>query len=206
MFCKKIYTFIDDATSLGEHYYNLVDGFNPSVDQFKGCLVVSVYNGATTYIMPYLYNDDVELLEITKDGKFYKISNVSMDELGDTTYIYDRTQLSYSKTEIDTKESAIYNAGNIIKSMFFAIGAEIIGVAIFCALEINMDSDFYYMLYTIFSSSIFFVVIIISFLLNYRFIIKKAKISARQKVVVSILVAIATAPYLFLLPLSPLGY
>ena len=107
---KKIYTFIDDATSLGEHYYNLVDGFNPGVDQFKGCLVVSVYNGATTYIMPYLYNDDIELLEITKDGKLYKISNVSMDELGDTTYIYDRTQLSYSKTEIDTKESAIYDA------------------------------------------------------------------------------------------------
>ena len=107
---KKIYTFIDDATSDGEHYYNLVDGFNPSVDQFKGCLVVSVYNGATTYIMPYLYNDDIELLEITKDGKFYKISNVSMDELGDTTYIYERTQLSYSKSEIDTKESAIYDA------------------------------------------------------------------------------------------------
>ena len=105
-----------------------------------------------------------------------------------------------------TKESAIYNAGNIIKSMFFAIGAEIIGVAIFCALEINMESDFYYRLHTIFSSSIFFVVIIISFLLNYRFIIKKAKISARQKVVVGILVAIATAPYLFLLPPSPLVY
>ena len=32
---KKIYTFIDDATSEGEHYYNLVDGFNPVADQFK---------------------------------------------------------------------------------------------------------------------------------------------------------------------------
>lgn len=104
---KKIYTYIDDATSDGEHYYNLVDGFNPSVDQFKGCLVVSVYDNETTYIMPYLVGDNVELLEIAKDGKFYKISGVSY---ADETYSYTRVALSYSKSEIDAKESAIYDA------------------------------------------------------------------------------------------------
>ncbi len=110
---KKIYTFIDtDSASIGQHYYELTTGYDPTADQFNGCLVVSVYNGATTYIMPYLYNDNVELLEITKDGKFYKISNVSMDELGDTTYIYERTQLSYSKSEIDTKETNLQNQIN----------------------------------------------------------------------------------------------
>ena len=95
---KKIYNFIDDATSDGEHYYNLVDGFNPSVDQFKGCLVVSVYNGATTYIMPYS-NDGVELLEITSDGVFNRISNVSY---ANSTYTYTKQKLTYTKSEIDT--------------------------------------------------------------------------------------------------------
>lgn len=101
---KKIYTFIDDATSEGEHYYNLVDGFNPSVDQFKGCLVVSVWNG-TSYIMPYS-NDGVELLEITSDGVFYKISNVSYE---DNTYTYTKSKVSYTKAEVDSIETSLQN-------------------------------------------------------------------------------------------------
>ena len=101
---KKIYTFIDDATSEGEHYYNLVDGFNPSVDQFKGCLVVSVWNG-TSYIMPYS-NDGVELLEITSDGVFYKISNVSYEN---STYTYTKQKVSYTKAEIDSIETNLQN-------------------------------------------------------------------------------------------------
>ena len=101
---KKIYTFIDDATSEGEHYYNLVDGFNPSADQFKGCLVVSVWNG-TSYIMPYL-NDGVELLEITKDGVSYRISNVSY---ADNTYTFTKQKLTYTKTDVDGIETSLQN-------------------------------------------------------------------------------------------------
>lgn len=105
---KKIYTFIDDATSEGEHYFNLTDGFNPSVDQFKGCLVVSVWNNETTYIMPYL-NDGVKLLEITKDGIFNRISNVSYAE---NQYTFTKQQLSYSLEEIETIKTNLQNQIN----------------------------------------------------------------------------------------------
>lgn len=109
---KKIYTFIDlDSASLGEHYYNLVNDYNPNATQFEGCIVISVYDGETRQYMPYLNDGDIELLEITKDGKFYVISDVYYDS-GTTTYTYTRTQLSYSKSEIDTnfyKKTETYN-------------------------------------------------------------------------------------------------
>ena len=102
---KKIYTFVDtDSASLGEHYYNLANSYDPNASQFEGCLVISIYDGETRQYMPYINNSDVELLEITKDGKFYRISGVDYDS-GTTTYTYTRTQLSYDKSEIDTKET-----------------------------------------------------------------------------------------------------
>lgn len=103
-------------------------------------------------------------------------------------------------------KSAIYSAVNIIKSMFFAICTEIIGLAMFCVLEINTEPDFYYGCYMIFSLIIFFTIAIFNSLLNYKFVIKKVSISSRQKIVVGILVVIATAPYLFLLSPGPLVY
>ncbi len=54
--------------------------------------------------------------------------------------------------------------------------------------------------------SIFFAIAIFNFLLNYKFVIKKVSIPAGQKIVVGILVVIATAPHLFLLPPGPLVY
>lgn len=100
---KKIYTFIDsDASSLGEHYYNLANDYDPNATQFEGCLVMSIYDNETRQYMPYLNDGDVELLEITKDGKFYRISGV---DYSDSTYTYTRLQLSYSKSEIDSQVS-----------------------------------------------------------------------------------------------------
>ena len=103
-------------------------------------------------------------------------------------------------------KSAIHSAVNIIKSMFFAICTEIIGLAVFYVLEINTEPDFYYGWYMIFSLTIFFAIAIFNFLLNHKFVIKKVSIPAGQKIVVGILVVIATAPHLFLLPPGPLVY
>ena len=102
---KKIYTFKDtDSASLGEHYYSLATSYDPSASQFEGCIVISLYNGETRQYMPFLNSSDIELLEITKDGKFYLISGVDYDS-GTATYSYTRTQLSYSKSEIDSQVS-----------------------------------------------------------------------------------------------------
>lgn len=107
---KKIYTFIDsDASSLGEHYYNLASSYNPNTTQFEGCLVMSIYDNETRQYMPYLNDGDVELLEITKDGKFYRISGV---DYSDSTYTYTRLQLSYSKSEIDSQVSDLQSQIN----------------------------------------------------------------------------------------------
>ena len=100
---KKIYTFVDtDSASLGEHYYSLVNGYDPTADQFKGCIVVSVFDGETRQYIPYLNDGDVELLEITKDGIFYNISGV---DYSNSTYTYTRQQISYSKSEVDSQVS-----------------------------------------------------------------------------------------------------
>lgn len=100
---KKIYTFKDsDASSLGEHYYNLASSYDPNATQFEGCLVMSIYDNETRQYMPYLNDGDVELLEITKDGKFYRISGV---DYSNSTYTYTRLQLSYGKSEIDSQVS-----------------------------------------------------------------------------------------------------
>lgn len=97
---KKIYTFIDtDSVRVGQHYYNLVNDYNPNADQFNGCLVISVYGGWTNAYIPYLNNGNVELLEIIETGMFYKISNVAYSN---STYTFTRTKLSYTKDEVDT--------------------------------------------------------------------------------------------------------
>ena len=107
---KKIYTFIDsDASSIGEHYYNLASSYDPNATQFEGCLVISIYDDETRQYMPYLNDGDVELLEITKDGKFYRISGV---DYSNSTYTYTRLQLSYSKSEIDSQVSDLQNQIN----------------------------------------------------------------------------------------------
>lgn len=107
---KKIYTFIDtDSASLGEHYYSLVNGYDPNADQFNGCLVMSVYDGETRQYIPYLNDSDVELLEITKDGVFYNISGV---DYSNPTYTYVRKQISYSYDEIEGIKTNLQNQIN----------------------------------------------------------------------------------------------
>jgi len=108
---KKIYTFIDnDSASLGQHYYNLVESYDPNASQFKGCIVVSVYDGKTYQYIPYVNDSDVELLEITTDGSLFNISGISFD--GVNTYTYTKSQLSYSKAEIDAKDTLLQNQIN----------------------------------------------------------------------------------------------
>ena len=94
----------------------------------------------------------------------------------------------------------IYCVINTIKCMCFSIGTEIIGIAIFYVLEMNIHPYFYYENYTAFSLIAFFVVVIFNFLLNHIFIFRKINITTRQKLIVAALIAAITAPYLFMLP------
>ena len=95
----------------------------------------------------------------------------------------------------------VHSESNVIKSLCFSVGAEIIGIATFYVLEMkmNIQPDFYYENYRAFSLIPFFVVAIFDFLSNYLFVFRKVNVPIKQKTIIAALISAATAPYLFIL-------
>lgn len=115
---KKIYYNAEwNSISVGNEntlYYNIANGYNPSVALYNGSIVAIKNQNVVSFYFPYLNDSAVELLKMTNDGLFYKISGISRTGEGteQSPYVYNATkqQLTYTKAEIDTKESAIYDA------------------------------------------------------------------------------------------------
>ena len=95
----------------------------------------------------------------------------------------------------------VHSESNVIKSLCFSVGAEIIGIATFYVLEMkmNIQPDFYYENYRAFSLIPFFVVAIFDFLSNYLFVFRKVNVPIKQRTIIAALISAATAPYLFIL-------
>ena len=89
-------------------YYNIATSYNPSVALYNGSIVAVKNQNVVSFYFPYLNGANTELLLMTNDGLFYKISSISrtlVDEgLESEHYEYSatKTQLTYSKSEIDT--------------------------------------------------------------------------------------------------------
>lgn len=94
----------------------------------------------------------------------------------------------------------IYSMMTAIKIFCFTVVAELVGLAIFYVFEGNTATDFYYGNYFSFCLLAFICAIILNFILNYIFVLRKFSVSTKQKFILTISVVIVTAPYLFLLP------
>ena len=81
-----------------------------------------------------------------------------------------------------------------IKTLCIAAFAEIIGIVVWGLCETNIEIN------TLFCSLAFFITVIISFLLNYFFNLNKMNLSKKQRGIISLLLTLFLAPYLFLLP------
>lgn len=95
-------------------YYNIATSYNPGVALYNGSIVAIKNQNVVSFYFPYLNGANVELFKMTNEGVFYKISGISRTGEGteQSPYVYNATKqkLTYTKAEIDTKESAIYNA------------------------------------------------------------------------------------------------
>lgn len=87
------------------------------------------------------------------------------------------------------------------KIFCFTVVSELVGVALFYIIETNFATDFYYGNYFAFCFFVFLCVIILNFILNYRFALKKSNLLTKQKIILITSIIVATAPYLFLLPI-----
>lgn len=94
----------------------------------------------------------------------------------------------------------IYSISTAIKSFCFTIVAELVGITMFYIIETNTETDFYYGNYSAFCLLAFFCVAILNFILNNIFVFRKINVSTKQKFMVTTLIVMLTAPYLFLLP------
>ena len=94
----------------------------------------------------------------------------------------------------------VHSESNVIKSLCFSVGSEIIGIATFYILEMKMNipQDFYYENYRAFSLIPFFVTAIFNFFSNHLVVFGKLNIPVKQKIVIAALISAATAPYLFM--------
>ncbi len=94
----------------------------------------------------------------------------------------------------------VYSITVVIKSLCFTIASELIGISMFCIIEMNTETDFYHGNYLAFCLVAFFCVTILNFVLNHIFVFRKINVSTKQKFILATSIVIATAPYLFLLP------
>ncbi len=94
----------------------------------------------------------------------------------------------------------VYSITMVIKSLCFTIASELVGIAMFCIIEMNTETDFYYRNYLAFCLLAFFCVAILNLVLNHIFVFREVIVSTKQKFTLSTSIVIATAPYLFLLP------
>lgn len=107
---KKIYYNAEwNSIAVGQEntlYYNIATSYNPSVALYNGSIVAIKNQNVVSYYFPYLNDSAVELLKMTNDGLFYKISGISRTGEGteQSPYVYNATKqkLTYTKSEVDT--------------------------------------------------------------------------------------------------------
>jgi len=103
----------------------------------------------------------------------------------------------FSKT---LKIDGICTISKNIKCWCFSTLAEIIGIGVLYLCETNIEANTYCGYYTEFCLISLFISAMISFFLNYFFSLNKLDLSKKQRVLISTLLTIFSAPYLFLLP------
>ncbi len=103
----------------------------------------------------------------------------------------------YSKA---SNRSGIFKITDNIKIFLLSVFAEFFGILVFCLCETTIDASIYYAHYTMFCLFALSVTMILSLLLSYFFGLNKIKNLKKHRVLLSILLTIFSAPYLFLLP------
>lgn len=89
-----------------------------------------------------------------------------------------------------------------LKSLAFTVVAEIAGLAVFYVLEMHTgwSFEFYYAHYTAVSVLALGVAMGLNYLLNFFFVFRKTALSGGEPHLLTAMITILTAPYLFLLP------
>ena len=99
-----------------------------------------------------------------------------------------------------TNVNDICTIAMVIKSLCFTVASELTGLAMFCIIEMNTDTRFYYDNYLKFCLLSLFCVVVLTFVLNHIFVFRKSNISTKQKLILTTSITIVTAPYMFLIP------
>lgn len=96
----------------------------------------------------------------------------------------------------------LYRLEVVLKSLLVTIVAEIAGLSIFYVSEVHLglSSEFYYAHYTEFSALALGVAMGLNYLLNYLFVFRKTVLSRGTTCLLTGMVTVLTAPYLFLTP------
>lgn len=87
----------------------------------------------------------------------------------------------------------------LLKGWGFGILADAVGLGVFFAV-FALNVEMYDSRYPLICTIAFFVVVILAFLLHYRFGFKKCEFSIKRRIWMSVMLAVAAAPYFFFIP------